>query len=525
MKNSQTSAKGRNKKAKNIPKRGGRSYNKDMDKKESTSCKEEFVTNDPSWYMQYPILLDSAGTYKFNTPVGMPINIGKDIPSLSVPGIMVLNTHVAPGIALDVDSPINVQARRLYTYMRASRSGSAAYDPSDVMTYLLAIDSAYCFYFAMKRMVGCVNRSDANNRYLPEHLVAALGFNYSEVQKNVANLTSYLQTYAARLSSFYVPSDMTFLMRHSTIFSNIYMDQASYKSQFYVYNPSGYYVYDELSTPNQPARLRYSRFANLVNTVNDIYSMGESLIRPLVASGDINQISTDIYNAFNNRGLYTVADIPMYYMVAPVYDLEMLNQIQNAKIVGRVSKDEITQDVDAGILKFNPLVGKVSRTEQSIPITASTILSVNREFTDPSHVMTSTRLCANMIVSTDNNIYISSCGSEFVEDTIMYYTTWDATTGEPVLSDIVNDNTAHIMITTDGKFDFNDVIETTENLGVMNTFDYHPLLTVWRMASVGGKPYFVTLSFNYDYFTVLDDNELNKLHYAALLSEFFVPQP
>lgn len=242
MKNSQNKSSYKGKKSKSAPKGSRSTCNKDMGKKESTRDTQDFVTNDPSWYMQYPILLDSAGTYKFNTPVGMPINIGEGASKLSVPGIMVLNTHVCPGIANDVDSPINVQARRLYTYMRASRSGSALYDPADVMTYLLAIDSAYCFYFAMKRLVGCVNRSDANNRYLPEHLVTALGFNYDEIQKNVANLTSYLQTYAARLSSFYVPSDMTFLMRHSTIFSNIYMDQASYKSQLYVYNPSGYYA-------------------------------------------------------------------------------------------------------------------------------------------------------------------------------------------------------------------------------------------------------------------------------------------
>lgn len=525
MKNSQNKTGYKGKKGKSTSKGSKRPYNKVMDSKESTCDTKDFVTNDPSWYMQYPSLLDSAGTYKFNTPVGMPINIGNDVSTLSVPGIMILNTHVCPGIANDVDSPINVQARRLYTFMRASRSGSSLYDPSDVMTYLLAVDSAYCFYFTMKRLVGCVNRSDANNRYLPEHLVKALGFDYAEIQKNVANLTSYLQTYVARLSSFYVPSEMTFLMRHSTIFSNIYMDQASYKSQFYAYNPSGYYKFDEVSEPNKPAKLVFTRFSGWVNKLDDLYAMGESLIRPLVASGDVNQISTDIFNAFKDRGLYTVADIPMYYMVAPVYDMEMLNQIQNARVTGVVSLDDITQDVDRGILQFYPKVMPAPNSDLSIPYTTSTVISVNREYTDPPHVMTSTRLSVNLVyVSTDKTIRIANCGSEFIEQAIVYYTSWDAP-GVSELSKKVIDSTPHVMVTTDGKFDFNDVITTTSNLGVMNTFDYHPMLTVWRQASVGGKPALVTLSFNYDYFTVMDDNELNKLHYAALLSEFFAPQP
>lgn len=522
MKNSKTNEKC-DKKGKNYPKTKKRSYNKNVDKKEGSSDKVDFVTNDPSWYMQYPILLDSAGTYKFNTPIGMPINVGQNVPSLSVPGIMVLDTHVCPGIAIDVDSPINVQARRLYTYMRASRSGSSLYDPSDVMTYLLAIDSAYCFYFAMKRMVGCVNRADANNRYLPENLVKALGFDYSEVQRHVADITSYLQTYAARLSSFYVPSDMTFLMRHSTIFSNLYMDQASYKSQIYVYNPSGYYAYNETAVASQPAQLEYKRFGQWINTVDSIYTMGESLIRPLVASGDVNQISTDVYNAFKDRGLYTVADIPMYYMVAPVYDLEMLNQIQNAKITGRVSDDTIIQDVDMGILKFNPITAKKSNADATIPYTMSTILSVNREFTDPPHVMTSTRLCVNLYADAENNIRIANCGSEFIEQAILYYNTWS--NGTPELDKRVMESMVSTMTTDAGDFDFNDVIVATETLGIINTFDYHPMVTIWRDSMAGGKPAFVSLSFNYDYFTVLDDNELNKLHYAALLSEFFVPQP
>lgn len=507
-------------------------------KKVNTRCKEEsketesmnkdkgLVTNDPSWYMQYPILLDSSGTYKFNLPVGMPINLGGKYPSLSVPGIMVLATHVAPGIATDVDSPINVQARRLYTYMRATRSGSALYDPADVMTYLLAIDSAYCFYFAMKRMVGCVNRADAANRYVPEDLVAALGFDYSNIQKNVADLTSYLQTYAARLSSFYVPADMTFLARHSTIFSNIYMDKASYKSQFYVYDPSGFYKFVETATPNEPAELQYTRWTGVTGrTVDDIYTMGESLIRPLVASGDVNQISTDIFNAFSNRGFYTVADIPMYYMVMPVYDVEMLNQIQNATLTGEVDTDKITQDVDRGILTFNPRVYGASTAEAAAPYLHDILLSVQYDYTDAPHVMTSTRLSLNVYFnSSDSKMYIRSCGSEWIEYAYVYQHIWE--NGEVTLDRLQIDRNVNVINMTSSAIEYSDFTQFMPNWAVFSTFDFHPILYAWTLNDgAGSKPIFSAASFNYDYITVLDDNEIQKLHYAALLSEFFVPQP
>lgn len=495
-----------------------------VDMKSSESCDiKDFVTNDPSWYAQYPLLLDSSGTYKFNTPVGMPFKLGDGFPPLSVPGIMVFDTHVCPGVAVDVDSPINVQARRLYTYLRATRSGSALYDPSDVMTYLLAIDSAYNFYFAMKRLVGCVNRSDANNRYLPEALVTAQGFNFTELQKNVANLTSYLQTYAARLSSFYAPASMTFMARHSGIFSNIYMDKASYKSQLYLYKPSGFYKYVEVSEPNQPAKLRYTRWGKRVNTLEDIYSMGESLIRPLVASGDVNQISTDIFNAYGGN-VYSVADIPMYYMVAPIYDTEMLNQLQNARSIGTVDSDDIVQDVDRGILVFNPRVYGPSDAASAKAYTNHTLLSVEQPYTAVPYVMTSTRLSLNLAWDTaTNKLHIVDCGSEFIEGMSIFANVWH---NGLVKTQVFEIERGVIVFDqgTDNNVDYTSFTSNIENIAVLSTFDFRPMLTYW-LKKDSGAPTFEGVNFNYDYITVLDDEELHKLHYAALLSEFFVPQP
>lgn len=460
---------------------------------------KDFVTNDPSWYAQYPMLLDSSGTYKFNTPVGMPIKLGSGFPDLSVPGIMVFDTHVCPGIAIDVDSPINVQARRLYTYLRATRSGSSLYDPSDVMTYLLAIDSAYNFYFAMKRLVGCVNRSDPNNRYLPEALVKAQGFSFTELQKNVANLTTYLQTYAARLSSFYAPASMTFMARHSSIFSNIYMDKASYKSQLYLYKPSGFYKFVEVSEPNKPAKLQYTRFKSKVNTLNDIYTMGESLIRPLVASGDVNQISTDIFNAYGGN-VYSVADIPMYYMVAPIYDTEMLNQLQNARSIGTVDSDDIIQDVDKGILVFNPRVYGPADASSALAYTNHTLISVEQPYTAVPYVMTSTRLSLNLEWDTSTNkLHIVDCGSEFIEGMSIYANIWVDNSIETKEYEIERGIFTFDQ-ETNNNVDFTSFAANMPNIAVLSTFDFRPMTSYW-LKKASGVPMFIGVNFDYDYIT------------------------
>lgn len=485
--------------------------------------KEGFVTNDPTWYLQYPELADSAGTYRFSTPVGMPINIFSDntsATSITVPGIMTLETHICPGLAVDASSPINVQAKQLYTYMRAKRSGSSSYDPSDIMTYLLAMDSAYCFYFHYKRLLGCVNRSDARNRYTPEALVASMNGNYSDLLKNSANLANYLQSYVARLASYFVPANMTYLARHSTLFSNVYYDKMSPKAQMYVYNPSGYYEYKEVASSAGPASLTWKR--SQPGTFSTIVALGESLLAPLMASQDINQMSTDIYNTFGDS-CYTVTNVPMGYTVEPVYDLEMLNQIQNATITGQDKGTDITQDVDKGIIVFDPTLYAPSGTQIDTMV-HNRLLCVEKDYTDVPRIMTSTRLLSLLKKdAAGTSLKLASCGSEFIEQMLVFIHSWDGY-GMMSTNHLSLDRSDYCLTATSTKVDISDLHDYMEVLSVVNTFDYHPAIYSW-LGSGTGAYNFKALALNYDYVTVIDSKELDKLHYAAMLSEFYVPRP
>ena len=497
--------------------------------KEMNDNNKGVVTNSPTWYSQYPEMLTSAGTYNFSTPVGLPINVGPTLGGkdefIAVPGIARLNTTPFPGISKDVNSPINIQAKRLYTYMRAKRSGSSSYDPADVMLYVLAVDSAYNLYCAVKRILGTIGMASMNNRYYPEMVCSACGGSYDNILKNRANLTTYLQGFVQRLATLYIPANMTYFMRHSTLFSNIYVDKSSPKGQLYVFNLNGVYIYDETSTPGT-AILKWQRI-NGELTYDAIVTLCESVINPLLASGDINQMSVDMFNTFGDS-LYTVEGVDMGYTFSPVYDLEMLNQIQNATIIGDWNPTNIKANPDTGLIETEFVL------DSAVPMTAKLklrdlLLNVQGNFTNPEYVMTSTRLMVKRSETESGTakIVVDSCGSEVI--TTIDFLQNDYNPGDPY-------NPSMDRITLEGnEIIFARVPDTADvessslmtgcaTLSVCSTFDYHPAVNSYFEASADNAyPTYIGTSFNFDYFTTLDGVELKKLHNAALLSEFYVP--
>lgn len=508
-------------KGKNITKRSNSADNYSREDKGTT-------TNSPSWYNQYPEMLTAAGTYNFSTPVGMPINVGPTTGGkdefISVPGIARINTTPFPGISKDVNSPLNVQAKRLYTYMRAKRSGSSSYDPADVMLYALAVDSAYNLYCAVKRILGTVGMASMNNRYYPSAICSACGGDYDNILKNRSNLTSYLQGFVQRLATLYIPANMTYFMRHSTLFSNVYVDKSSPKGQLYVFKLNGVYIYDEISTPGT-AVLKWQNI-NGELTYDAIVALCEQVLSPLLASGDINQMSVDLFNTFGDS-IYTVEGVDLGYTFTPVYDLEMLNQIQNATVIGDYIPEDIKANPDTGLIETSFVLGTSDGKSDAYKL-RDMLLNVQGDFTNPEYVMTSTRLMVkrHRVDTPIPHMEIESCGSEVV--TTIDFIQNDYEPGNPYIPVIDT-------LTLEGNeliFDRKDSTSVTMStvltkcaiLSVCSTFDYHPLVNTYLGATDDDAyPTYIGTSLNFDYFTTLDSAEIQKLHNAALLSELFVP--
>lgn len=558
---------------KSTKKKKSRNFKDKEDRFEKNTTDEYKSTNDPRWYAQYPELITSAGTYTFSNPVGIPFLFGSGsnstatgiTPSMAIPGLFAI--HVLPfcGYANNAQDPYNVQMRRLYTYMRKMRSGSASYDPPDVGMYLMAVANAYNFYFFAKRLVGAVNTASAVNRYQPQDLVSAMNGNYTDLHQNQGNLVAYLQNYVLKLSTLFIPQGMTFLERWSTIFSNVYNDKDSPRGQFYFYMPTAFGVYNEKSeTSGSYIEYSINNGPTVTKwTYSSLVQAGDTILNALLYSQDINQISVDLFNAYGGN-VYTVATIPMGYTIVPVHDLEMLNQIQNSYAYGRtttINTDAdptgstinviaenfmITQDINGNNIVSMPVAGisKLASAEDDIcnSLLLSNVyrvpLTVSGGFTSPEYIMTSTRLMAR---STRPGTYTLASTSPHADDWSSVYPLDVMGTELPTLYAIYQRkgstqfNSSLIRTITitgilgQGNSSItpawdDQVQELVYKLCVTHTFDFCPAQWVCLPANTSGSSLAVKgLSLNYDYVTLLDAVELKKLHTAALMSEFYVP--
>lgn len=81
-----------------------------------------------------------------------------------VPGIMTFMYAPSIGVAFSTDSAaINVAAKNIYAYVRFANSGARNYDAPNLMTYLLALDSAYQIYACGVRLYAALIQANASN--------------------------------------------------------------------------------------------------------------------------------------------------------------------------------------------------------------------------------------------------------------------------------------------------------------------------------------------------------------------------
>lgn len=145
--------------------------------RDSTFNAQKSKPNDPRWYAQNPQLLRDTASFPYSWPLGNKLNLGQHAPEInkgSIPGIMGIYTAPTFGWADNPNSPINVAARNVYSYVRHANSGHANYDAPDLMLYLCAMDSIYSYLSYLKRVYGVVSTYSYTNRYYPKAVIQAM---------------------------------------------------------------------------------------------------------------------------------------------------------------------------------------------------------------------------------------------------------------------------------------------------------------------------------------------------------------
>lgn len=479
--------------------------------------------NDVSWYAANPQILKDACSIAFSNPQGAPVN-ARYVMNQRMPGIARIELLCIPGISSDPTSAINIATRNIYSYVRHANAGHTNYEAPDLMIYLLSMDQAYTYHAWMRRIYLLARTYMQKNRYTPKWLIQSMGIDYDDIVSQLADFRLYINTYAQKLGSLVTPSGMTYFQRHAWVFSNVFADSTSAKAQFYYFNPDSFGIF-EPTTSQKGGKMVYKKVENSDNSklkLSDLIAFGNSMIEPLLSDEDINIMSGDIIKAFGTN-LNTLGMITENDAIMPVYNLEVLTQIQNLQVTkfdSDAPQREVTQT--DGYLVFNPcLTGEIPTYDDWMELEAPVLFTLPFDSVEPGDVMVASRLIPTFEPK-DKKVYLDSAGSEIVTSFNMYNINEDGTRMD-IVGSISMTNWGRV---SNNEVDWWDCSLTLQTLMALEKFEYHPAFG-YKITSGTGTDLeimFSNIALDVENYTVLDKSDIIQMNEVAILNEFDVPQ-
>lgn len=304
------------------------------------------ATNDPEWYTRNASLTIASASIPFPNRPGMRFNplesgpnFGTPLNKYEIPGVAVLNWAPTIGKAAEPTDPINVAGKELFAQVRSVFSGSIEADAPDFIIYLMALDSIFAYIGGLKRLYTIVSQYSPDNYYVPEKLLKSLGFltkHIQQLQTGKMQLFNNVQTLIGMVQKFQCPAVFPVFARHYWLNNNIYTDEASLNSQWYMFNMSLCYKYSTLETPDKvnagglTPTLAFGVYPTDVDIVGELFNRGKAMIDALAASDDAYIISGYLRRAYDGAPQFTVEPLSLDANYAPVYDPVVLMQIENS---------------------------------------------------------------------------------------------------------------------------------------------------------------------------------------------------
>lgn len=305
-------------------------------------------SNDPKWYgSDYAILRDSA-SINYSIPAGSPLSemkyATKENWSRAFPGVLALYTRSAVGYADGPSSPINVAANTIYSFVRHANSGHSNYDAPDLMIYLIAMSQVYSYINFLTRAYALSTLYGQKNRYLPGAIMHSMNIDVEDAQKNGAAFRYGINVLVNKAASFAVPNTMPYFAREAFLYSGLYTEGTSLKDQMYIINPDAFlqYTIDETNSYGCLDYKLYRTSETKMYTVDELIAFGNELIDPIIRSEDMNIMGGDILKAYGQDKLIKVASVDEKITVLPEFNITVLEQIKNARIIGACDYTAIT---------------------------------------------------------------------------------------------------------------------------------------------------------------------------------------
>lgn len=552
----------------------------------------QYRGNDPRYYGRDPQLVKDVASFPYGWPLGTRLNFGERgsvyANKMALPGIMTIHWAPSVGWSEDANSPVNVAARNIYSYVRHANSGHSNYDAPDLMLYMLGMDSAYSMIQMAKRVYGVINTASFTNRYFPKAMVEALGFDYDDLVTHLSDFRAYINQCVLKVGSMCVPATMSYFRKHMWMNEHIFADHNSSKSQVYAFVMDLAFRF-RLGADGAGELYATTLSHSEILTVNrklikfsDYQYRMNNIMNSILEQEDFNIMSGDILKAYGPENVIKLASIDEGYTVLPHYDEVALDQIQNSTLVGipiRQFIDDkwltvpgvgsaIQQSEDKSFLIHKPEAASLisfqlkswSGKEPGLNIFgANKLISFTHDGISADETMEATRM-ANVVsdyhdVSIDashnarfGRIY--TAGSEIAMYGRVHVFTdlnfsWDGEykanwhmTSIPFTASVVFLNT---YTTTDGTTLIADLISDVEQRALDNfvtiqnidQFNRHPVVALTSCSvisnTVTGEDSvrvvpFSGVMYDTDNYTILSADDLKEMAETALLSEFTVTQ-
>lgn len=513
--------------------------------------------NDPAWYMRNPVAAKKAGSLNFTYPLGYIVDLESELfkagpqhGQQTFPGMMQLNVYPSLPTSTTAASALNVAAFKLYTFIRHENSGSRNYDAPDLLLYVLGVAELYAYVNWLQRIYLVANSYSVENAYIPRTLCALEGIDYEDVISNMADFAYELDNRLNKLRAYRCPGDMPIFARRAFMFKDIYIEGPSIKDQMYFFHPIAFYKFKldadgagmlsdtnltDLCTPATAGKM----------TVSELFRGFDALLNAISSQEDFSIMSGDILKAYGSNvitiGTFDPAPSAGF---APVYNAEMLEQIQNCTVYGETSVDkqqssgftaivhtEIKQDPTKAFLVCDPVMQfleiKLGSTLAAVKTKrdykSARIMTSSKLDPTPIDVMENSRLMAitNSIDKSEGDHYMEThhilCGTELIVGCQIGYYGIDSNDGHKFF------NTVDIAYANGYLVDKSEEVNATEvrMISMLSHFKYSPCMHAIAAKSNDSGSFAVQNSwFNFEpsEYTIVTQRSLERLHDTAILS-------
>lgn len=543
--------------------------------------------NDWRWYAQNEQLLKDSASFPYSWPLGNRLNLGEYAPEVnkgSLPGVMAIYTSPTFGWSDNANSPINVAARNIYSYVRHANSGHANYDAPDLMLYLCAMDSMYSYLAYLKRIYGVMSTYSYTNRYYPKAVIRAMGVDFDDIQANLADFRGFINTFAVKVGSMCIPASMSYMAKHMWMYSGLYTDSNQDKAQTYLFVPYTLGIYELTDEAGSISMWGLGGMGDdYAMKFAELRAFANKMLDPVLQSEDMNIMSGDILKAFGANGVYKVEGINEQYTVLPAYQPEVLDQIQNCTLIGAYAhwadrekfpdRPTLKQDPTKGWLEFTPPLSHpyaFTLADEENPgqnvFCANRIVTFDHGDITPANTMEATRMTniADEYIKDGTNAYnVTTMGSEIAHFAIIWSYgekdgVWDLVKTDGIyvgLTHMVSVNGANYTDKVEANLSASQVAANRNAIKAafssdfmairdalsrdailverMSQFSRHPAVAIttgiqdmstgeYHVAPAYGR--FNGFVFDVNYYAVIDKDDLRVMSETALMSMFNITQ-